>query len=250
MSETSLSPIESALVAGDLSKLSEEQRVQYYLARCEAANLDPRSQPFDYIKRDGRLRLYANASAADQIAARRSLNIDILSREMTEGDIYEVVVRVRETGGRSTENVSCLYVGNLRGEALADARMKNVTKGRRRTILAHCGLGSLDEGEAEPLAGTVQVEAAPAAPPVVHDLAYWRRYAMALYTELGGDTEDRDRCRADIAKDLAIDPKSRKELTAEQWEQWAKNLRRQKEVEGTLALGEHEPGTPAQAMGY
>jgi len=157
MADMDIAPIEAALVTGDLSKLTDQQRVQYYLARCEAAGLDPRSKPFDYITLNSRLTLYAGAGAADQIAAHRHLNVDVLSREMTEGDIYEVLCRVRDPNGRTTDNISALYVGGLKGEALANARMKAVTKARRRTILAHCGLGMLDETETETIPGAARV---------------------------------------------------------------------------------------------
>ena len=40
-------------------------------------------------------------------------------------------------------------IANLSGEKLANAIMKATTKAIRRTVLAHCGLGMLDETELE-----------------------------------------------------------------------------------------------------
>lgn len=246
--------LEAVVVGGDLRKLSPLHRLQYYEARCRSAGLDPLAQPFQYIELQGRLTLYATKAATDQLAASRGLSVEVLSRDVTEGDVYEVVCRVRDAA-RVTEDMGAVYVGGLKGEALSNARMKAITKAKRRTIIAHCGLGVLDESETEHLPGAehVQVTEQGEVQPVVHDLAYWRRYAMALYTELGGDPANQDACRADIAKDLGIDKQSRKALTAEQWERWAHHLAAQKENEARdlalEAVARTEGAGYAQQMG-
>ena len=223
--------LEAVVVGGDLKKLQPLQRLEYYRARCRNAGLDPLAQPFQFLELQGKLVLYATKAATDQLAASRNLCIEVLSRDVTEGDIYEVVCRVRDSAGRVTEDIGAVYVGGMKGEALANARKKGVTQAKRRSILAHCGLGMLDETETEGLAGAVRIDVQPGGEiePPVHDLAYWRKYAMALYQDLGGDPGNKDACRADIAKDLGIEKGSRKELTAEQWERWARHLRAQRE---------------------
>jgi hypothetical protein len=147
-----LETIQAVVERGDLAKLTPAERLSYYLMRCAAAGLDPRSQPFTYIALGGRLVLYANKTCADQLASTRGLTTEILSRTRTEGDIYEVVCQCRDPLGRVTTDLGAVFVGGLRGEALANAIMKCVTKARRRTILSHCGLGMMDESEAETLA--------------------------------------------------------------------------------------------------
>jgi hypothetical protein len=41
------SAIESALIQGDLSKLTSEQRLSYYKSVCESVGLNPLTKPFE-----------------------------------------------------------------------------------------------------------------------------------------------------------------------------------------------------------
>ncbi len=141
--------VEGVLVNGDLSKLNVKQRLQYYLARCNAAGLDPITRPFEFISLNGKLVLYAPKACTDQLAGKHGLSHEILSRGMV-GDtgLYEAVVKVSWPDGRSTADVGVVIVKGLTGEALANAMMKAVTKAKRRAVLSACGLGDvIDETE-------------------------------------------------------------------------------------------------------
>ena len=139
--------IERALIVGDVGKLAPEQRLAYYNARCKAAGLNPVTRPFEYIQLSGRLTLYATKSCTDSLAGMHGLSHRILSRE-TVGDVHEVVVEVSSPSGRSTQDLGAVVVGRLQGEPLANARMKAVTKAKRRATLSFCGLGDVsDESE-------------------------------------------------------------------------------------------------------
>lgn len=273
--QTSAATLEAAVVGGDLAKMTAGQRLQWYRTRCDAAGLDPRAQPFAYISLNNKLVLYATKAATDSLAANRNLSVEVMSRQVTEGDIYEVVCRVRDASARVTEDIGAVFVGGVTGEALANARKKAVTQAKRRTIIAHCGLGMLDESETESVPGAARVVVSPAGevlgelPPVtpvepVHDIHYWRRYAMALYVELGGDPKDKARCRADAGKDLGIKIETRTVLSLEQWRRWALHLEHQRQQERAPTLGaveaaesgtfsetliEQPAGTPAQMQG-
>jgi hypothetical protein len=61
--------------------------------------------------------------------------------------VYLVSVRCTGKDGRSSENQGAVDISGLSGEKLANALMKATTKAIRRTVLAHCGLGMLDETE-------------------------------------------------------------------------------------------------------
>ena len=50
---------ELALVTGDLSRLTPEQRLSYYNRVCESIDVNPLTRPFDYITLNGKLLLYA-----------------------------------------------------------------------------------------------------------------------------------------------------------------------------------------------
>lgn len=147
--------ITSLVINGDLKGLSNEQRVAYYNYRCQQAGLDPAAKPFDLLTLNGKQILYANASATQQLCGTRGLSVQITGREKVE-DIYIVCARVSDQTNRITENTGAVSIGGLKGDALANAMMKATTKAIRRTVLAHCGLGMLDETEAETISGAVR----------------------------------------------------------------------------------------------
>src|SRR5687767_5690820 len=51
--------VERVLVAGDLGKLSPNERAMYYLAVCRSLGIEPLTRPFEYLEVNGRLTLYA-----------------------------------------------------------------------------------------------------------------------------------------------------------------------------------------------
>ena len=140
--------IESIVTRGDLSGLREEQLVGYYNYRCQQVGLDPSAKPFDLLVLSGKKVLYANAGATQQLANLHGLSTQITNRERVE-DVYLVSVRCTGKDGRSSENQGAVDIKGLSGEKLANALMKAATKAIRRTVLAHCGLGMLDETELE-----------------------------------------------------------------------------------------------------
>jgi hypothetical protein len=139
---------ESIVLRGDLSGLNEAQKKEYYLFRCKQVGLDPAAKPFDLLKLNGKEILYANAGATQQLCSIHKLSTQITHRERID-DIYVVSVRVTASDGRVSENQGAVSVGNARGDALANAILKATTKAIRRAVLAHCGLGMMDETEVE-----------------------------------------------------------------------------------------------------
>lgn len=140
--------MEQVVAHGDLSKLSANDRVAYYCARCDAAGLDPRARPFEFILLQGKLVLYATKQCADLLSGRHGLSAEVVSRGAIDGGLYEAVVRVRFPDGRHAEDVGIVEVAGKRGGDLANAMMKAVTKARRRATLSLCGLGDvIDESE-------------------------------------------------------------------------------------------------------
>lgn len=139
---------ESIVLRGDLSGLNESQKKEYYLYRCKQVGLDPAAKPFDLLKLNGKEILYANASCTQQLCSIHRLSTQITHRERLD-DIFLVSVRVTGADGRVSENAGAVAVGNLKGDSLANAILKATTKAIRRAVLAHCGLGMLDETEVE-----------------------------------------------------------------------------------------------------
>jgi hypothetical protein len=138
--------IDSIVLRGDLSGLKEEQLTGYYNYRCQQVGLDPSAKPFDLLVLSGKKVLYANAGATQQLANLHGLSTQITQRERVE-NVYLVSVRCTGKDGRSSENQGAVDIEGMKGEKLANALMKATTKAIRRTVLAHCGLGMLDESE-------------------------------------------------------------------------------------------------------
>lgn len=168
--------LEGVVVGGDLSRLSATQRLAWYKARCDAAGLDPRTQPFQYLSLQGKLSLYATKSATDQLINSRKLTVEIMNRHHDRDlGIFEVHCRVSFPDGHHVEDFAAVSVKSLQGDALCNALMKGITKSKRRTVLSACGLGMLDETEVDTIPLATRVEMSqdgqialppPAAPPM------------------------------------------------------------------------------------
>lgn len=137
---------EMALIEGDLSRLSAAERTAYYGKVCESLGLNPLTKPFEYIKLNGRLVLYARRDCTDQLRRLHTVSVKIVAREKLE-DVYVVTAQATTPDGRSDESIGAVTVGALKGDALANAIMKAETKAKRRVTLSICGLGVLDETE-------------------------------------------------------------------------------------------------------
>lgn len=162
------------LTRGDLTALSEEDRASYYLAVCNACELNPASRPFDFISVRGktgpRTILYATKAATEQLRKRDRVSLTIVSQK-EEGGLYVVTVEAATPDGRKDTDVGAVAFGAganaLQGEDRANAVMKAMTKAKRRATLSICGLGMLDESEVESAAAPAAAPQPSRAPDVV-----------------------------------------------------------------------------------
>jgi hypothetical protein len=151
------------IVGGDLARLSPVARMQYYSRVCESVGLNPLTKPFEFIpmKADGgttRLVLYATKSATDQLRMKYGISVVDVRVEVLPTQIVATAI-VSDRTGRTDADVGVVATEyyhfkrretvKLGGEELANARMKAVTKAKRRATLSFCGLGMLDESEVE-----------------------------------------------------------------------------------------------------
>lgn len=151
--------LESVMVQGDLSKLTPIQKVEWYKARCDAAGLDPRAQPFQYLSLQGKLILYATKAATDQLTGIHRLSVEIVNAQLdTQGGVYIVQARAKFPDGRTVDDIGAVTVNGLKGEPLCNALMKATTKAKRRVVLSACGLGMLDETELDTMPDAHRVE--------------------------------------------------------------------------------------------
>jgi hypothetical protein len=140
--------VEKIVIGGDLAALNAAQRANYYTAVCRSLGLNQLTKPFEYLHLNGKLRLYALRDCADQLRRLHGISIYIANRERVN-DIYVVTARAKDRQGREDESTGAVAVGNLKGDALANALMKAETKAKRRVTLSIAGLGWLDETELE-----------------------------------------------------------------------------------------------------
>ena len=153
--------MESVITKGDLSKLTPQERSNYYLKICESVGLNPLTKPFEYITLNGKLTLYALRNCTDQLRTIHGVSVDDVRESEREGIII-VTTKVRNKEGRTDIATGAVSITNLRGEALANALMKAETKSKRRATLSICGLGFLDETEIETIPGAQRMAPKPA----------------------------------------------------------------------------------------
>lgn len=140
--------VQKLVIDGDCSRMDENQKVQYMKYRCEQLGIDLAEKPFEFMKLNGKLVMYALKACTDALCRVRKLKREVMSREKVE-DVYMVTARVTDESGRYDESIGVVSVGGLKGDALANAIMKAETKAKRRAVLSLCGLGMLDETELE-----------------------------------------------------------------------------------------------------
>uniref|UniRef100_B8HNE4 Uncharacterized protein n=1 Tax=Cyanothece sp. (strain PCC 7425 / ATCC 29141) TaxID=395961 RepID=B8HNE4_CYAP4 len=131
--------------------LTAIERRNFYRWQCDRLGLDVYSFPLDYLEtRDGRLILYPNQRATDQLRKHRGLSVRIVSREMVD-DLAIVTAECCDRDGRITQAMGTAEMTDKFGKPLtaalrATALMKADTRARRRATLAACGLDSEEEG--------------------------------------------------------------------------------------------------------
>ncbi|MTJ93962.1 MAG: hypothetical protein F8N36_14055 [Desulfovibrio sp.] len=173
---------EKLIANGDLSKLTPKERLKFYLGVCESLGLNSITRPFEYIKLDGRLTLYARKDCTDQLRALR--NVSIVQLERSELDtVLLVTAHATMPNGRQDSDIGVVpriypthyweydegqqqRVKRTHPEAgqplketdLSNAIMKATTKAKRRVTLSICGLGFLmDETEVDDVDGAIKV---------------------------------------------------------------------------------------------
>lgn len=156
---TEVSPeiINSLILTGDMSKLTPAQQTQYYIALCKSLDLNPITQPFAIIVLQGKKTLYATKGCTQQLCASRKISTEVKNRE-TQDSIYVVSARASMPDGRFTDDDGIVNIAGLKGSDLGNAMMKAVTKAKRRSVLALCGLGMPDESEVENISHATSYE--------------------------------------------------------------------------------------------
>lgn len=144
--------VEKVVVDGDLANLTPAERVNYYRAVCESVGLNPLTKPFEYLRLNNKLRLYALKTATDQLRNIYRISIE-LEKPIIEDDLVIVTAVAKDATGRVDSDTGAVPILGLKGEAKANAILKAITKAKRRVTLSMVGLGMLDETEVETIPG-------------------------------------------------------------------------------------------------
>lgn len=156
----------------DFTKLSEVDRQAYLASLCETLGLNPMLIPFQFLKLDGKMVLYAKKSCSDQLRSIHGISVVEMQEEERNG-VHICRVKLKDKDGREDCDVGAVSLYDCRAEiwngpnkvpnpnfgkrisqeAEANAILKSATKAKRRTTLSMCGLGMLDETEVESLPG-------------------------------------------------------------------------------------------------
>lgn len=145
------------IMNGDLSQLTDREKLIYYKMRCDEQGLDPFSQPFSYLELKGKHVLYANKNAAEQLRALHKISIEIIESK-EEAGCYVVVARASKPDGRVDTAIAAVPIDKLMGDARANAIMKAETKAKRRVTLSIQGLNMMDETEVETIPDAKKVD--------------------------------------------------------------------------------------------
>jgi hypothetical protein len=145
--------MQSVLIKGNLSRLTPQERVNYYNAVCESVGLNPLTRPFDYIVLNGNLTLYARKDCTDQLRKLYNISVELADPRINDG-ILSIRAKARMPHGnglvREDEDIGAVALTDkVQGEFRANMIMKCTTKAKRRVTLSICGLGFLDESEIE-----------------------------------------------------------------------------------------------------
>jgi hypothetical protein len=140
-----LAKVEKVLVAGDLAVLTPAERVIFVKRVCDSLGLNYMTKPFEFISFQGKMMLYARKDATEQLRKIHAVSIDDVQISETKDEII-VTVKGHDKAGKTDSDIGVV----VKPKDLADmpnARMKAVTKAKRRFTLSICGLGWLDESE-------------------------------------------------------------------------------------------------------
>lgn len=144
--------IQKLVLDGDLSKMSQQQKVIYYNQFCESLGLNPLTQPFQLIKFQGKERLYAAKDCTEQLRKIHGVSITDISTTSIN-DVFIVTAKALDKQGKTDCSSGAVNIKGLTGDNLANALMKAETKAKRRVTLSICGLGILDETETDTMKG-------------------------------------------------------------------------------------------------
>ena len=156
-----ISNFDKALIFGDVTGLSERERLEYLKEMAGSVGLNPISRPFGYLPAGGKLTVYLTATGAAQLRSLHHVSVTEIVDEGLVSGFYRVKVYGKMPSGRVDVEYGSVNVmkndGSLIGpQELENARKKCVTQAKTRLTKSMVGLaGVLAEEEIEDIGGAV-----------------------------------------------------------------------------------------------
>jgi hypothetical protein len=157
LATSNIQKIEELLVTGNLAQFSNQERVAYVNKVCDSLGLNPLTRPFEFVSFQGKMVMYAKKDCTDQLRRIHGVSIKVTKQEILDGLLF-ITVEATDKTGRVDSDVGVLNISGLKGDAMANASMKCLTKAKRRVTLSICGLGILDETEIETIPGAPSID--------------------------------------------------------------------------------------------
>jgi hypothetical protein len=179
--------VEDVLMRGNWAELTPQQRNDHNIRVCKSLGMNPLTNPFGYIMLGGKLVFYAKKDATDQLRKINGISVEIVSQEVSADGLLTVTARATDKTGRVDSDIGVVNIKSLVGDFAANARMKAVTKAKRRVTLSISGLGFLDETETdEPSEDNLIADADPPVEPRPYKITAqsWRMFGELLSKEL------------------------------------------------------------------
>lgn len=139
---------EKVMLKSDLAGLSPLETVTHIKNICDSLGLNAITNPIEVFEFQGKKKLYFKKEATEQLRSLKKISISIKETKMVD-DLYVVIAEAHTRDGRIDSSTGVVIMGQLKGEAKANAMMKAETKAKRRVTLSICGLGFLDESEVD-----------------------------------------------------------------------------------------------------
>ena len=189
--DVDMEAIAPAILQGDMSKLSAEQKVSYYHAVCAATGLNPATKPFHYIKMKGSEVLYPTKRCAEDLRKIHVISLGGPQIAFTDEEVMATISATKANGQQDTD-VGIVPIKGLKGEDRANAILKAITKAKRRVTFSMCGLSGLVDKSGAIVVdmGTVQDASGNVLAPVAECLTDEDFEIMSLAAQEAGWTEE------------------------------------------------------------
>ena len=140
--------VESLVTRGDVSGLGPAERARHYLTMCARLGIDAHTQPFAFLRLNGKEVMYATRGATDQLARIHRINRRIVDGpkvlDVAGTKLVYALCEVSMPDGRTETATATVPLTDP-----VNVLMKCETKAKRRATLSILGLGMLDEMELE-----------------------------------------------------------------------------------------------------